>query len=94
MNKECNEYPSKEQNDINANDFVSISTFNKLKSSLSKRFIDIDKLISSLQNNTDIPVIKDKLISISSSMISKEDFTKEKAKLTKEVFIETLLGDR
>ena len=81
-NKESNEYPSKEQSDINANDFVSISTFNKLKSSLSKRFIDIDKLISSLQNNTDIPVIKDKLISISSSMISKEEFTKEKAKLT------------
>lgn len=81
-NKESNEYPSKEQSDINANDFVSISSFNKLKSSLSKRFIDIDKLISSLQNNTDIPVIKDKLISISSSMISKEEFTKEKAKLT------------
>ena len=82
VNKESNEYPSKELFDINANDFVSISTFNKLKSSLSKRFIDIDKLISSLQNNTDIPVIKDKLISISSSMISKEEFTKEKAKLT------------
>lgn len=82
VNKESNEYPSKELIDINANDFVSISSFNKLKSSLSKRFIDIDKLISSLQNNTDIPVIKDKLISISSSMISKEDFTKEKAKLT------------
>ena len=82
VNKESNEYPSKELFDINANDFVSISTFNKLKSSLSKRFIDIDKLISSLQNNTDIPVIKDKLISISSKMISKEDFTKEKAKLT------------
>ena len=82
MNKECNEYPSKEQNDINANDFVSISSFNKFKSNISKRLIDIDKLISSLQNKTDIPVIKDKLISISSSMISKEEFTKEKAKLT------------
>lgn len=82
VNKESNDNVSREQIDINTSDLVSISTFTKFKSSVSKRFIDIDKLITALQNNTDIPVIKDKLISISSSMISKEEFTKEKAKLT------------